>query len=226
MTATPLPTASDAPHTGLTLIGQYDSPFVRRVAVALVQYGLPYRHLPWSVWADAERLARYNPLRRVPVLVLEDGSVLVESFAILDTLDERVPEARALLPRSGPLRREGLRVTAFAAGLADKAVSLLYEHVLRKPEARNAVWAERCGQQLRDTLALLEHDRQQRPTPFWFGADLAHADIAVACALRFTREAHPTLQPSIGPALQAHADRCEALEVFRAVVQPLTITLG
>src|SRR5688572_552448 len=225
MTATPAPTTGDVPGTGLTLIGQYDSPFVRRVAVALVQYGLAYRHLPWSVWADAERLARYNPLRRVPVLVLEDGSVLVESFAILDALDERVPEARALLPRSGPQRREGLRIAAFAAGLADKAVSLLYEHVLRQPALRNAVWAERCAQQLRDTLALLERERQQRPTPFWFGADLTHADIALACALRFTREAHPTLVASFGPALRAHADRCEALEVFRAVVQPLTITL-
>jgi glutathione S-transferase len=210
---------------GLTLIGQYDSPFVRRVAVALVHYELAYRHLPWSVWADADRLARYNPLRRVPVLVLEDASVLVESFAILDALDERVPEARALLPRSGPLRREGLRIAAFAAGLGDKAVSLLYEHVLRKPADRNAVWAERCSRQILDTLALLEHERQRRPGPFWFGATLTHADIAVACALRFSREAHPALLASLGPALRAHADHCEALDVFRAVVQPLSVQL-
>ena len=85
-----------ATTAGLTLIGQYDSPFVRRVAVALQLLALPYKHLPWSVWADAEEIARYSPLRRVPVLVLEDGSVLVESFAILDALDDRVGEARAL----------------------------------------------------------------------------------------------------------------------------------
>jgi glutathione S-transferase len=212
--------------TSLTLIGQYDSPFVRRVAIVLTHYGLPYRHLPWSVWADAEKLATYTPLRRVPVLVLEDGSVLVESFAILETLDERAGEGRALLPRSGPVRREGLRVSAFAAGLADKAVSLLYEHVLREPAARNAVWAERCGKQIRDTLDLLERERQQRETPYWFGDSPTHADIAVACALRFTREAHPALVVSIGPALEAHARRCEALDTFRAVIQPLTIELA
>lgn len=211
---------------GLTLIGQYDSPFVRRVAVSLRLYGLGYAHWPWSVWADANALARYTPLRRVPVLIWEDGSVLVESFAILDALDDDVGDGRSLLPRHGALRREGLRIAALATGLADKAVSLLYEHVLRKPEARNAVWAERCTLQIRETLRLLEAERGRATTPYWFGAALTHADIAVACALRFTREAHPELaDDAIGPALAAHAVRCEALPVFQAVVQPLLVQL-
>src|SRR5688572_21549957 len=210
----------------LTLIGQYDSPFVRRVAVALHHYGLAYEHLPWSVWADAEKLARVTPLRRVPVLVWEDGSVLVESFAILDALDDRVGAERALLPRSGPVRREGLRIAALGTGLADKAVSLLYEHVLRRPEARNALWAGRCAAQIRGTLGLLEAERERATAPFWFGDALSHADIAVGCALRFTREAHPDLlRSAIGPALEAHAARCEALPVFGAVVQSLHVQL-
>jgi glutathione S-transferase len=210
----------------LTLIGQYDSPFVRRVGVALAHYGLAHEHLPWSVWADAEKLARVTPLRRVPVLIEEDGSVLLESFAILDALDDRVGAERALLPRSGPVRRAGLRIAALATGFADKAVSLLYEHVLRKPEARNALWAERCASQIQATIALLEAERSRASTPFWFGEAITHADIAVGCALRFTREAHPALLgAAIGPALEAHAARCEALSVFQAVVQPLHVQL-
>jgi glutathione S-transferase len=51
----------------MILIGQYDSPFVRRVAVTLRYYGLPYEHCNWSVWRDAEDIARFNPLRRVPL---------------------------------------------------------------------------------------------------------------------------------------------------------------
>ncbi len=210
----------------LTLIGQYDSPFVRRVAVAMTYYAIEFEHWPWSVWADAGELARYTPLRRVPVLLWEDGTALVESFAILDALDDRVGAERALLPPSGPVRREGLRIAALATGLADKAVSLLYEHVLRKPEARNAVWAERCAGQILDTLALLEAERASRTTPFWFGAAPSHADIAVACALRFTGEAHPDLlRAAIGTALTAHAQRSEALPAFQAVVQPLHVQL-
>ncbi|HMJ14979.1 MAG TPA: glutathione S-transferase family protein [Polyangiaceae bacterium] len=109
----------------MLVIGQFDSPFVRRVAVAMAHYGMLFEQRPWSVWANSEELARYNPLRRVPVLVLDDDEVLVESAAILDYLDELAAESAALLPRSGPVRRDGLRVSAFATGLADKAVSLL-----------------------------------------------------------------------------------------------------
>ncbi|XXT32070.1 glutathione S-transferase family protein [Sorangium sp. So ce448] len=92
----------------MILIGQYDSPFVRRVAVALQHYGLAYEHRPWSVWADAESIAKYNPLRRVPVLVTDGGEPLVESAAILDALDDLVGPDRALLPRSGEARRAAL----------------------------------------------------------------------------------------------------------------------
>lgn len=119
----------------MILIGQFDSPFVRRVGIALTLYELPFEHRPWSVWADAERLAAYNPLRRVPVLVLEDGTALVESASILDELDQRVDHAKLLLPRSGPERRRGLRAIGFATGVADKAVSLRHCRVCSSQSA-------------------------------------------------------------------------------------------
>ena len=210
----------------MILIGQYDSPFVRRVAVALGLYQMPYEHRPWSVWANASEIARFNPLRRVPVLVLDDGLALVESGAILDALDHLAGPERALLPRTGPLRREALRLAALATGLADKAVTLLYEHVLRTEDRRSPVWVTRCQGQIRDTLTVLEADREARPTPFVLGERVTHADIALACALRFLGEAHPSLyQPAEWPALAAHAFRCEELPELRAVCQPLIVEI-
>src|SRR5260370_40707712 len=50
----------------MILIGQYDSPFVRRVAIALRLYGLPFEHRPWSTFGDGDKIAPYNPLRRGP----------------------------------------------------------------------------------------------------------------------------------------------------------------
>jgi glutathione S-transferase len=208
----------------MILIGQYDSPFVRRVAIALRRQGFAYQHRPWSVWGDAERIAAFNPLRRVPVLVMDDGLALVESAAILDSLDDLVGPERALLPRSGPDRREGLRICALATGLGDKAVTLLYEHVLRSEERRSPVWVSRCQTQIRETLALLEAERQRRPGPFWLGERLGHADIAVACVLRFLGEAHPALAAS-HPALTAHAARCEALPEFQEIYQRLEVNV-
>ncbi len=50
----------------MILIGQYDSPFVRRAGIALRLYGLPFEHRPWSVFGDADRIRAINPLMRVP----------------------------------------------------------------------------------------------------------------------------------------------------------------
>src|SRR5512140_3183059 len=111
----------------MILIGQYDSPFVRRAAIALRLYGLAFEHRPWSTFGDGDSIAPYNPLRRVPTLVLEDGEALIESTAILDYLDELAGPEKAMIARSGPQRRHALKICALAMGLGDKAVSLLYE---------------------------------------------------------------------------------------------------
>lgn len=207
------------------LIGQYDSPFVRRVAIALRLYGLAFEHKPWSTFGDADQIAPYNPLRRVPTLVLDDGEALIESTIILDYLDELVGPEKAMLPRSGAERRKHLRICALASGLGDKAVSLLYERVLRKEQL--ALWVERCQAQIADVLRVLETERATVTTPYWLGGRIGHTDVAVACIVRFTREAHPPLfDASRYPALAAHAERCEALPPFKEIVQPLAPPKG
>ena len=80
-------------------------------------------------------------------------------------------------------------------------------------------WIARCRTQIAEVLAVLEAERAATPLPFWSGGSPGHADIALACALRFLGEAHPGRFPP-GPALAAHAARCEALEAFQAVRQP------
>ncbi|MFL6825295.1 MAG: glutathione S-transferase family protein [Bradyrhizobium sp.] len=209
----------------MILIGQYDSPFVRRVAIALRLYALPFEHQPWSTFGDADKIAPYNPLRRVPTLVLDGGESLIESTAILDYLDELVGPERALIAARGAERRHGLKVCALAAGLADKGVSLLYERVLRKDQSK--IWVERCESQISGVLEVLEKERASIASPYWFGERIGHSDIAVACVLRFTSEAHPVLFDGPRyPALAAHAARCEVLSSFREIVQPLAPPSG
>jgi glutathione S-transferase len=202
----------------MILIGQFDSPFARRVGIALALYGIEYEHRPWSTFGDADKIAPFNPLRRVPTLVLDDGEVLIESGAILDHLDERVGPARAMMAESGAERRQALKTCALATGLGDKAVSLVYEHVLHRETSD--VWIKRCQGQIGSVLDVLEADRGRRASAYWFGASIGHADIAVACALRFLREAHAALFSDVRwPSLAAHAQRCEALPAFQAVKQ-------
>jgi glutathione S-transferase len=206
----------------MILIGHYDSPFVRRVAIALRLYGMAYEHRAWSVFSQASEIAAYNPLKRVPTLVLDDGEVLIESAAILDCLDEVAGPERALIADGGPERRHALKVCALASGLADKAVSLVYERAVHGRET--PVWVERCRSQIGGVLAALEADRGDRPTAWWFGAKISHADIAVGCVLRFLSEAHPDVfDKGAWPALAGHAAACEALPEFAAVVMPFFV---
>ena len=203
----------------MILIGQYDSPFVRRVGIALRLYGLPFEHRPWTVFGDFEAIRPYNPLLRVPVLVLDDGESLIDSHIILDHLDNCVAPADALFPRQEPERRRALKVAALATGLAEKGVSLFYEQ--RFHDLASDRWIARCRDQIGGALAALETDRAGRVGPWWFGEAIGHADIAAAVVWRFLGEALPAaFDPAAHPALAAHAARCEALPAFAAISQP------
>ena len=139
---------------------------------------------------------------------------------MLDHLDELVGPEKAMIAGRGPARRHALKICALGSGLGDKAVSLIYERVLRKEQLQ--LWVERCRAQIGGVLDVLEKERAGVATPFWFGDRIGHADIMVACALRFTGEAHPALlSPERHPALTAHAARCEALPAFQEIVQKL-----
>ncbi len=202
----------------MILIGQYDSPFVRRVAVALRHYGLSYEHRAWSTFSDAKAVAAFNPLRRVPVLVLDDGETLIESGAILDHLDGLAPLEERLIPLSAAPRRAVLRLCALATGLCDKMVSLVYERALH--EQVSPQWIARCDIQVGAVLDHLEAERSAGMHAFWFGEAMTHGDIAVTCAVRFLREAHSNhFDLRRWPAVLDLSDRCESLDTFSAVVQ-------
>jgi glutathione S-transferase len=197
----------------MQLIGHYDSPFVRRVAVAMRLLDCPYEHLAWSVFADADKIARYNPLRRVPVLVLDNGESIIESGAIIDHLE--AASGRSLWPADPEARRAAVRIASVATGAADKAVSLVYETRLR--DAPLALWVERCTTQIHDALDELDARRAAASSPFLFGDRPGHADIAIARAWRFLTEAHAgTFDFDRWPALQRHSAACESLPAFQA----------
>ena len=202
----------------MLLIGMYDSPYVRRVAISMKLCGIAYEHGDWSVGSDFERIRQYNPLVRVPTLVLDDGEVLLESAMLLDYLDELVGPQRALLPRVGRERRTALKLIAAAGGAADKAREQIYERAFRPPEKRHEPWLARCRTQMHGALSDLERHAGERGTGRWLvGERLTQADITVVCAFTFLIEAL-TLSAHTAPypALRALAARCEALPEFQS----------
>jgi glutathione S-transferase len=204
----------------MILIGLFDSPFVRRVAVSMKLLGLPFEHRAWSVGKDQADIRRYNPLGRVPTLVLDNGETLVESGSILDYLDETVGAERALLPASGAQRRLALKLMSIATGAADKGVAQLYEGIFRPAEKRHEPYVQRCHSQMNDALLELDRYASTLDGKNWLLADrMTQADITVACAFTFLHEAL-NLDPARYPALMRQVARCEALPEFRDIHLP------
>lgn len=203
----------------MQLIGQFDSPFVRRVGIALELYGMAYDHLPWSTFGDWERFAMHNPLRRVPTLVLDSGEALIDSAAILDHLDEVYGRDRALIAPTGEPRRAALRRIATATGTADKAVSFFYARLFSP--SLDPAFVVRCQDQIRAGLAALEAECAARSADWWHGDITGHDDIAVACVARFLAEAYAHLVKLADyPALAAHCAAAEGLAAFNKISQP------
>ena len=197
----------------MKLIGRYDSPFVRRVGISLHLLGMPFEQLPLSVFSEAAEVRKFSPLGRVPVLVLADGEVLVDSVAILDYLDEVAGPARRLIPALGPARRQVLRTVVTATGAADKAIAISYER--RRPAAQqSAEWVERSRVQIAAALSVLEAG--------WSVSEkVTQAEITTATMLAYVRRIEPAVVASGRyPRLERMAVDCESLPAFLACALP------
>lgn len=206
----------------LNLIGHYDSPFVRRVGISLHLLGMPFERQLLSVFGDADKLRVYNPVGRVPALVLDDGEVLVDSAAILDHLDQAVGPERALLPASGKARRDALQKVVLATGINDKAVAITYERRHRGDKA-DVGWTARCRGQQDAALAVLEKLFAAEAAA---GSRLMQPAITVATMLGYLRLRQPeTLPHGRYPALKALSAQAEANPAFKACL-PTTEEIG
>jgi glutathione S-transferase len=195
----------------MILVGQYDSPFVRRVAISLRVLGFVYEHDTRSVFGDFDSMRSVNPLGRIPSLILDDGEVLIDSVAILDWLDEKVGPERALMPRSGEARRCAMQITALTAGAIEKFGALAYEQIIRPPEYRWPHWMARCRTQGLAALAKLEQlgwsDAQRLDQP----------RITTACLVSYVKLSNPDLMPpGAYPKLETLSAECEQRPEFIA----------
>lgn len=198
----------------MKLLGMYDSPYVRRVAIALHVLGMPYEHLNWSVFRHIGTMREVNPLLKVPMLELDNGERLLESHFILDYLDGEVAPERRLLPEHGVRRRVLQQQCAVALVAADKAVQIFYDAQLHNDGLAKVEWVQRCAAQMHDAFAILE---TQASLDVIDGATINLADITIAVAWRFAHFVAPA-QFSSGqyPRLHTLSAYCESLPGFMA----------
>ena len=196
----------------MILVGQFDSPFVRRVAVTLNHYHMPFTRNPLSVFRNVADMRQINPLVRVPVLILETGETLIDSSAIIDHLDEMAGPARAMTPAHGPERRKVMQSIVLAIGTAEKAVALFLERLFHSDKHINRDFEKRLTSQIDASLQSLESDCGG---PWYSDLHMTQADITIGCMIGYLKMRVPEAFPANKyPKLHALSLHCEAREEF------------
>lgn len=182
----------------MKLIGSLTSPYVRKTRVVLAEKKIDYDFVLDSPWVEGSAVPNFNPLGKVPVLILDDESTLFDSRVIVEYLDSMTPNNK-LYPASGRERITVKRWEALADGISDAAAAAFLE-AKRPKKQQSAEWIVRQRGKIVAGLDALEADVGE--SAWCFGNSLSLADIAVGSALGYLvfrfediewRETHPNL---------------------------------
>ncbi len=120
----------------MKLLYQTHSPYARKVLVAAHEIGIADRmdvtHHETSPTLRNDDVYALNPLGKVPVLVLDDGTVLFDSNVICEYLDG-LHDGPKLIPAEPTARFRALRMQALAQGIADAGIAARWD-IERRPE--------------------------------------------------------------------------------------------
>ncbi|KAF0167069.1 MAG: glutathione S-transferase [Rhodocyclaceae bacterium] len=165
----------------MKLIASLTSPYVRKIRIVLAEKKIDYDLVLDSPWVEGNQVAKFNPLGKVPVLILDDESTLYDSRVIAEYLDTVAPNNR-LIPASGRERISVKRWEALADGALDASVAAFLES-LRSVGERSPSSIER--QRAKITQALKAMSEELGEQPWCHGNSLSLADIAVGCTLGY-----------------------------------------
>jgi glutathione S-transferase len=182
----------------MKLIGSHPSPFTRKVRIVLAEKKIDCEFVVETPWGADSKVPSYNPLGKIPVLVLDDGQTLYDSRVIVEFLDNVSPLSR-LIPPGNRERIEVRRWEALADGVVDAALLIRYENERAKGK-RSPAWIERQTNKLLRGLDAME--RELGDQPFCTGIGYNLADIAAGACLDYLdfrfpgigwRDTHPNL---------------------------------
>jgi len=182
----------------MKLVTSLTSPFGRKARIVLLEKKIAFRLQVENPWSPDSPVPSFNPLGKVPVLVLEDGVSVFDSRVIAEYLDHLTPVAH-LIPTDPKSRMIVRGVEALSDGVTDAAV-LVFLEKKRPPEQQSADWLILQNRTLFSGLEALSEALGEKP---WFlGNSMTLADVACGCMLgyldfRFSeidwRSAHPNL---------------------------------
>ncbi|TKA68931.1 hypothetical protein B0A55_08472 [Friedmanniomyces simplex] len=198
-----------------TLISASPSPYARKVRIALAEKSIPFTLQTEVPWDHTTVTPQYNPLEKLPVLILDDGKTAIyESYYILEWLEAKHPEP-ALLPSDIDDRLFAKKVEVVCDGMCDAMVIAFFER-MREPEKQSEPWKARQMRKVEGGLRQLATWVDERQGQYLIGDRLTIADLAIAAflgwfAIRWSEHQWQTQYP----ALKQYWEGLEALHNFK-----------
>lgn len=192
----------------------FASPFGRKARIAVSVLGLDgkVKAEPATTTDSSDPLRQQNPLGKVPVLILDDGSALYDSPVILEYLDHLVGGGK-IIPTDFRQRIDALKLQALADGILDASILIVYEGRYRPAEKHEQKWLDLQQGKIDRGLAALE------AAPPGIDAPPNVGQITLACALAYREFRFPgTLQkncPRLVAWLKDFAARVPAFEATK-----------
>jgi glutathione S-transferase len=174
----------------MKLIGSPTSPYVRKVRIVFFEKKVDVDLEIENVWAPDTKITNYNPLGKVPCLLLDDGEAIYDSRVIAEYVDTLSPVGK-LIPTESRERATVKTWEALADGIKDAGILARLEATLRPPEQQSPVWVDR---QIGKIKAALEQMSCKLDNNAWcHGNQMTLADIAVGCALGYLLFRFPSI---------------------------------
>jgi glutathione S-transferase len=168
-------------NSPMKLIGTPTSPYTRKARVVLAEKKIDYEFVVDVPYEADSHVSDFNPLGKVPVLVLDDDTTVFDSRVIVEYLDHASPVAR-LIPENTRQRIQARRWEALADGCTDATVALVVER--RRPAALQ--WPDAMARQQQKVERALDAMAQELGAKSWCCGDFFNlSDIAVGCCLGF-----------------------------------------
>jgi glutathione S-transferase len=204
----------------LTVIGNYVSPYVRKVLVCLDLKGLDYVIDPIAPFVGNEEFTRLSPLRRIPVLI--DGDLILnDSSVICQYLEDKHPTP-SLYPTDIAERAKARWLEEFAdTRLADVLVWRLFYQLAIRRHVFSETTDDAVVQKARevDIPSALDYLETQLPVDGFVFGELSIADISIACYFRTASFVRYAVDAERWPRVAAFVQRVLALASFQKLAR-------
>lgn len=158
-----------------------NSPYARKVRIVAIEKHIDLTLQEVALSEPDNLAAQYNPLGKVPVLILDDDEAIYDSCVIAEFLDHRTPVAH-LIPQDTTSKIAVRRWEALADGVCDAAVSVMLEQ-RKAPEKQSQANIDRQMGKVKAGLEKMNADIAKKK--WCVNETFSLADIALGCCLGY-----------------------------------------